>query len=864
MLIGRYSLNIRTFAIRVCLGLHAAPSAAQAPVRRAYHFCMRFYALLLLVLLGPSSPAQTGAHRGATGALLEVHSLEGEPVADAEVHFLAGLPPVSEDLASLLDIPPHPAAFVAEHGKRLKTDAKGRVRLPEFTGRAGIVVRHGDAWGAKQLENPVHPHLLLRLRQRRDVKVQVRGPDGRPRPGALVRLFIPHNLGGSPVWEGKTVGPRGLVVVPNPAVITDYQDVIVRIGAVAFWTACSRGPIEPSDFQKFDPLHPPRDPITLTMPDTGTLRVKLKDHEGKPAAEDVFVTAFGHPEGQPRGPRRDNLYAFLLPNAVKKRIVDGEAIIPYVAVGGNVHVQVWGRGWREHLVDEVVKAPEKAGEVIETVLRLPEAHLPLVVTARIVDDKGKPVASTRIDVMAVIDNHPTLEGHALASETDAHGRLRVEVGADSELWDRLRLGVLGPKTGDWKASMPILLKWKKRVHDLGDVPIRAREPWLSGTVADAAGRPVAHAEVFVGHERLRKMKEGDPGRPLPRMGSEHGQKGWWVSTDAEGRWALLGPPMEGPFFITASRRGYDKAVLEVDPVKSGKRTFDLVMRRVWTAHLRIQPQPGFDPTQLSVRVSGPATLGESVPYNFPDVDGWVQLDHLRPGKLRAEVHMRGREAPLKVIEHVIEATPTVTSHLFLPAVDVAKLFSVRTITVKHPDGVPAREVTLLYRMGGRGDFSVGERSRDGRVEILTDGSPIDLILLAPGCRVARFRGIEKDRTVTMHRGYEIRLRMKSAKKPPKGLHLGVRLHAPKPDEEWGPHGREQYQVEFEKTQEAVLYVHAPGRYRVEGELWGETFGFPYEIDVGEVKLEVRASDEPQTFTINVTEKALQQAVERIR
>lgn len=270
--------------------------------------------------------------------------------------------------------------FLRAHGRSTTTDPDGRATVTVRYG-SQVCVRFGEYFGLLRCDD-------LRVQSRFEQRIELQRD--------LTATVIVHDADGRPVADLSLVAtwakqqdwaPKRVRLAP-----TDADGVTVFPHAqLSFWPAAPRFAeqaiaIAPDGFAL--PEHEclvtyamllAGDPIHLTVPVGGTLRVQVQDGFGQPVVTRLFLD------------ERSDETDFA-----------GHAVFPLVPLGQTWSLR-WGASAKESIpVPEpyaVVEGPQRRGQVVTHRVVVPAAHLRLRGTLRRSDGQAlaHPVLSTRLD-----------------------------------------------------------------------------------------------------------------------------------------------------------------------------------------------------------------------------------------------------------------------------------------------------------------------------------------------------------------------------------------------------------------------------------------------------------------------------------
>jgi len=272
----------------------------------------------------------------------------------------------------------------------------------------------------------------------------------------------------------------------------------------------------------------PERPVELHMPHSGSVAVRVVDHEGR-----LFV----HPTNAELRAQGDDASSWARVTARKEQ--GGAAMeFPDVGLGLTLRPRVW-------LDDEdftwdgpPVPGPGRPGERI--VVDVPAPPDFGILTGRLVGPGGAALAATEVTLL-VNGRAGRLEGEDLTSDGAGRFQLMFDLGKHQPpftLEVRARRG--HPPLGHARHLNDLA---NGRTIDLGDVRIGELELIAHGVLRDDLGRPVSEGTVKLQRER----DSSDEDAP----GEWHDEAFVVAASDEEGEYELFGAPLPGRYRIEA-------------------------------------------------------------------------------------------------------------------------------------------------------------------------------------------------------------------------------------------------------------------------------------------------------------------------
>ena len=424
-----------------------------------------------------------------------------------------------DDMETLLD----------RYGKRFTTNADGHVSLPARKSFAYIGARTEGKFASIYLyEDPSSDwgtQVELLLRPVTTILVKVIDQEGRPVPNQQVEYQ--NGFGG-------TFAQRLVGVKSDEKGIARFRNIQERLAdgnpnnlhRIAL-------PIPGGVVAHEFPLRqPPTGMITLQLPQTGDVRILLRDPEGKPARNRTFVQfqAYDPVDAESHYSRTNALRG-----ARRERSRDGEILFKDIALDTTVVAWLDTQG-RAEPVEVIGTGPVVTGEEVVLTLRVPPT--PSVVDLLIVDSDAQPLQKQALDITQVL----LMEGREIdpiylrvGTDGDGHSRFRQERLVEKEDHGAASATMMSLATqaeegcARWGVkSWPALLPAGEA--KLGEFVVGA-ELISSGVVYDEQDQPMPFAEF-----NLRI--------PAPWPNGEEHQNWLSFKADAEGRFRVFGEGVE--------------------------------------------------------------------------------------------------------------------------------------------------------------------------------------------------------------------------------------------------------------------------------------------------------------------------------
>ncbi|QDV04970.1 hypothetical protein Poly30_04650 [Planctomycetes bacterium Poly30] len=291
-----------------------------------------------------------------------------------------------------------------------------------------------------------------------------------------------------------------------------------------------------------DPLALPVETLELTMPDHGSLEVRIRDASGAPVTEHshVFVTPLFQSPSEPGRMERGERYNVR---------ADGrsEVSLPYAVTGQQMRVEVYDEGVLAGVHEDIVALRPGEHRVVTLVCRETLPH----VIGRVVSADGQAIEARSLDVQFTPRGSTWVELGPKGAFVLPLSRLRAE--ADGRFSAALSVQLPGMEgnrrvgkvlSGRFDAVVPP----PESPLDLGAIILREPAVFVSGTVVDGEGEPLEGAYVSLYMKFNQREDPEDFGWNFAGID--------YVYSDAEGRFEVTVDRPVGEYAIRAHAEGF--------------------------------------------------------------------------------------------------------------------------------------------------------------------------------------------------------------------------------------------------------------------------------------------------------------------
>lgn len=652
---------------------------------------------------GIAPPADSGPR------LRVVDATRGEPIADAEVALLelGGVP------RSELAVRWRLAQRAEESGKRVRSDAAGRVALKVKRGDLFAVGRTRDRYGMIGVQASQHD-TELRLFVDGPIEVLAHDAQGAALAGLPLALAYYHESSGAfercalaisdaqgraafehgRAWL-EMVRPVGLLVLADGVFgeLVKREVTLDDLGA----------------------------PVPLPAPSFGTVTVKVLDFEDREVKSGASVKPLAPGVVKP----------------VRAAPSDGRFRFAAVEVGLAARFSAMLYGERVGPIEGTARV-SRPGEEVELVLG--GASSVPVLALRVLDEQGAPLAAQTLQVQLAAPLAGASPHLVSPVTTDAEGRLKLFLAGWSAGGGALRL--IAHASGERTlrtalVEVPVALRLGEQT--LGDVQLVGLPFLASGRVVDQIGEPIANANVNV----LGFNSDGKSWRDM----------GVAALSDADGRFWIEAELPATELFLRASAGDCQRGA----PLSfaRGARGVELSLER-WASlevvallHQELEPQDlsvTWTVVDVAANTRQTFSLGPSV-LQRPDGLRWVAY---RDGKLRAgrgTLEIRALTTPVEVFEDV-ELRPGPNPGLFAE-LDLRDVVRILNLSIRDQSGREVEAGEIRFRASGSEEPWLPCRFTKGRARILALAPELDLSVFGAPGRATLFERVRSDATLVL-------------------------------------------------------------------------------------------------------------------
>ncbi len=780
-----------------------------------------------------------------------VDGLTNAVVAGATVSII-------DSSAIMRELEPRGIGFDSIEGLRLrreraieaKTGADGCARFAAPVAHAMVEARSGANWAiAVVSEIPKDRCVTLKLTPDRELRVRVVDAAGTAVGGVPValRLMKPRM---SWKWTDTQSG-TGL------ATFLHFQR---RLEQGPGWNAVFAFPLRNEPKVPVDADTPLEPPLTLVLPDTGRVRVRVRTADGRfPDLEgiELRLDAFE---------RESNASQLWVNGPWSRPHLDasGEAFAPWIGLGLNMKASLVKDG--EDIVTASFAGPAQAGEEVLCELVCASAA-PAMLSGRFVLRDGRAWPATTVFVSATIFPIPSPWPKSRAFDLDSNGRFRMPV-HDARPTNGTRafqFAAMHPDgLGQVLATVPLDQELPAEGLDIGDIVLDFGELLAAGRVVDESFRPIAGASFNVNAHGTALGKAVEP--RIRTAGTNY--------TPENGEFALylpLGEPQPGEELrVTAQAPGFVESPAR--DIRRGQRDVELVLRQAGGLAGSLELERGLAVDEFTLFLTG-----ETKRYVSLRSDATFEMEQLPPGTYSLDVLLRGAKGQpesVALVSGLVVRAGETCRDLRIQKLQIQSSFATLKIRVVDRTGKAVRGVAIS--IVGAADSQVTHSQDDGVCSVRCAALPVDLDVSAFGYQRQRLSRVSADQDVVLDAGLPIRLHVDAAPSgtDPKYM-LGTYLFTV--DEKgvtgkqaWGADYQAGYAFDrtyFGERGELALRMPAAGVYEchvfVTVVVNGVFRGANVEL-ASKPRITVLANPAEQLFELSVLEAAVKAAVYGVR
>jgi hypothetical protein len=739
-----------------------------------------------------------------------------------------------------------------ERAVEARTGPDGCARFSAPPEHALVEARSGTDWAFAVVNQAPENHCVT-LKLSPDRVLLVRVVDGAGTPVGGVPVAVRRAVDAQPTFSFKWTDTQTSFGV---ATFLHFQR---RLEQGPGWHALLAFPVRDQALIPVDEHTPLDPPITLVLPDTGRVRVRVRAVDGGlPDLDgvDLHVDAFDGDSGTSR----------LWPDGPWARPhinQEGEALLPWIGLGLRINAALVRD--MDEVVARSLAGPARAGEEVVCDLVWSRTSL-CVVTGRFVFRDGRAWPAAKVSAYARIFPTPSPSPLPRDIEVRSDGRFRMPVhdARPASGTRAFRFAATHPENhGQVIAVVPLDRDIPPDGLDLGDVVLDFGELLVSGRVVDEAHRPIAGASSYV---HTRAMDSGETHWPrVQTAGTFHtaddGAFTLYLSPEDTQPSEELRLETQAAGFVTESRRD----------VRRGDRNVEVVLKRAGALAGWLLLDRGLVHDDVSLVL---ASSTRQVVMLRPDQT--FEVLELSPGTYSLEVRRRGvmggfeREPAAVVGDLVVRAGETCRDPR-IQGLRIESVFTTLRIRVRDRASTPLEGAAVS--IVGLRDEQPRLSNIDGVCLVRCETLPVDLDVSAFGYARQRIVNVSADREVVLDSGFPIRLR--TSAKPSGGepkYMLGVWLHSVDANGltrglAWGPEYTANYKSDrthFDEHGEIALSMPAAGMYECDVTVTVLAGNMGRGGSVGlspSPRIIVLANRAEQLFELTIPEDAVKAAVE---
>jgi protocatechuate 3,4-dioxygenase beta subunit len=569
---------------------------------------------------------------------------------------------------------------MVDRAVRIERDADGKLRLPKPAQQGAVVASAEGLWAMATIPWDSTDPTYVTLEP--DITLTARVVDLAGQPVQGVRVALRECARDDETFDFAVAetDASGLALFRHYRRLLDCRPT--SIDGLSF--SIAEPLLEPVRVE-FDPTAPPTEVVTLVLPPTGSVVLRLGERSTVRRAQlelrrsDVVAEREWqqrrHFEGE-----RDAL--------------NGTVRFSFVGLGGSVVPQTsQGNRSRAHDVARTA-GPSRAGEEVQIQLALPRVSIE--VSGRALDESGAPIADARCRVFFESGDLEFVRiGETAFNQTDADGRfvLKLDRGAKGASTLKFEWLTDGSVTAGEGA---VSFDWPEGAerHDAGDVRVERLPIVVAGQVVDRNGRALAGADIsaWIGTQERQVEHNDFIFKSSARWVNERNLR---ARSDKHGQFVVYGAMPSAELLLEAASDGANSPPT---PVRLGDRNVTLVASHDGVLRGRVLFDESFSSDAIRVEAELEGAYDGTLPPErlerlTVDAEGRFLFRGIQAGPYTVSIHV-GARSPAAVFEGVRVESGSDLVDPRLDPLDLRKLGRWRTVRVLEPDGSPSRDWVL--------------------------------------------------------------------------------------------------------------------------------------------------------------------------
>ncbi|PCJ54181.1 MAG: hypothetical protein COA70_05985 [Planctomycetota bacterium] len=565
-----------------------------------------------------------------TGPVVMVVDSNGnKPIPGAEIIVLdMGMVPMPED--QLMEAEGVGGLrFLRALGERYLADEKGQIRIPRPKGKLHLIGASGEFVGILKSTDLTQRALagediVLRLDRVPTLLVKVIDLGSRPVEGAAVSLCLSNKSfhGGGIGAETNADGLAWIPLLSGILAVPERESFYVQLNTL------SQEPM----MTKVDLWNLPQHAVTLVMPQTGQVEVRIRRDSGALMKGDFMVTL---------APLDEEDFGPLDGDGLVTRTFQGRAFFPYVSLDQALFVAA---GSLDFSIMESMNSlgPTSAKELVSIALQ-PKLSASFVV-GKVLNTEG--MVAKNLSLKARIRWQSTDSDTTVLRtiQTDAEGQFRLQIEPECEAGFTRAFTVIMRKTKLKErrtATIDLSRTLSPGDHDLGAFVVETPPILVQGRILTFGGIPVAGAKVKMAYAK------GIDGSYLDTTArsrgtimvaeSQEGAIDWQeldgltATTGEQGQFTIYAHPDRMRYRVEASHRDHRKGWTEFVPPNA---TVELRFGETWTISGRLFLDPSIPTHGVHVALLTPKPNAPGEFYGsaiFADSNGNYEFRGITPG-----------------------------------------------------------------------------------------------------------------------------------------------------------------------------------------------------------------------------------------